>query len=413
MFEGALFPRSEYSDPSHVVLKMKNGYNIGIHFDRAAKIEIIGQGQQPRFASPPPPRVEKGLPHVAIVSTGGTIASRVDYRTGAVQPALSAADLTSVVPELASIAQIDAHILFSEYSENIGPNHWKGMAEEAAKRLTAGSDGVVISHGTDTMHYTSAALSLALQNLPVPVLLVGSQRSSDRPSSDAPSNLTGAVAMAAQSNFASVGVVMHENLSDRHIVAHQGTRVRKCHTSRRDAFQSINSQYLARYDLTNGHLEDYHNAPRRDKERRLVVRPNFDHHATLLKFHPGFNQASIDAAISNGSRGIVIEGTGLGHVSKDCYTSIRKAIKEEVPVFMTSQTIWGRVGMNVYYTGRDLLAIGVTPLEDMLAETALVKLMWVLAQSKSIDKVRNLMLNSVAGEITDRTTIAEMPKIVG
>ena len=413
VFEGALFPRSEYSDPSHVVLKMKNGYNIGIHFDRAAKMETIGQGQPPRFAAPPPPKVEKGLPHVAIISTGGTIASRVDYRTGAVQPALSAADLTSVVPELASIAQIDAHILFGEYSENIGPTHWKGMAEEAAKRITTGSDGVVISHGTDTMHYTSAALSFALQNLPVPVLLVGSQRSSDRPSSDAPSNLTGAVAMAARADFAGVGVVMHENISDRYVVAHRGTRVRKCHTSRRDAFQSINTPYLAIYDLKNGQLEDYHTAPRRDKEKRLDIKPNFDHRATLLKFHPGFNHALIDAAVSNGSRGIVFEGTGLGHVSKDCYASIRKAIKEDVPIFMTSQTIWGRVDMNVYYTGRDLLGIGVTPLEDMLAETALVKLMWVLAQSKSMEKVRNLMLDRVAGEMTDRTKIAEMPKIAG
>ncbi len=411
-FEGALFPRSEYSDPNHIVLKMKNGYNIGIHFDRAAKIEVVGEGPQPHFAKPSSTPQNPALPKVSIVSTGGTIASRVDYRTGAVQPALTAADLASVVPELGSIAQINAHVLFSEYSENIGPRHWKSIAQEIGKRIQSGADGIVVSHGTDTMHYTSAALSFTLQNLPIPVLLVGAQRSSDRPSSDAASNLTGAVAIAATANLAAVGVVMHQGLSDRYIVAHRGTRVRKCHTSRRDAFQSINSHYLARYDLQKRALENIEGNAKRDKKRIVTVKPDFDHHASLLKFHPGFDDQLIDASISSGTRGIVFEGTGLGHVSKNCYDSIRKALKHDVPVFMTSQTIWGRVDMNVYYTGRDLLSIGVTPLDDMLGETALVKLMWVLAQSKSVDKIRQMMLTPVAGEISDRSTITEAQTIV-
>jgi glutamyl-tRNA(Gln) amidotransferase subunit D len=407
VFEGALFPRSEYSDPSHIVLKMKNGYNIGIHFERTEKIEVIGQGEKPHFSKPPPPSKHPGLPKVAIISTGGTIASRVDYRTGAVQPALTAADLASVVPELASIAEIDAHILFSEYSENIGPTHWKDLAEEVAKRIADGADGIVVSHGTDTMHYTSAALSFALQNLPVPVLLVGAQRSSDRPSSDAASNLAGAVAMAAGANLAVVGVTMHQDLSDRYIVAHTGTRVRKCHSSRRDAFKSINSNPLARYDLQSRQIEELDDAPRRNETQRVQVKPHFDQHACLLKFHPGFNPAIIDDAVSAGARGIVFEGTGLGHVSKHCYDSIKKALKHDILVFMTSQTIWGRVDMNVYYTGRDLLNLGVTPLEDMLSETAIVKLMWVLAQTKAPEKVREMMLQLLAGEITERTFIME------
>ncbi len=407
VFEGALFPRSEYADSSHIVLKMKNGYNIGIHFERTEKIQVIGQGEKPHFTKPPQPMKHLGLPGVAIISTGGTIASRVDYRSGAVQPALTAADLASVVPELASVAEIDAHILFSEYSENIGPTHWKGLAEEAAKRMTDGADGIVVSHGTDTMHYTSAALSFALQNLPIPVLLVGAQRSSDRPSSDAASNLTGAVAMAARANFATVGVTMHQDLSDRYIVAHKGTRVRKCHTSRRDAFKSINSNPLARYDLQTKQIEELDEAPKRSKTRRVVVKPHFDQHAHLLKFHPGFNPAIIEGLLSTGARGIIFEGTGLGHVSKQCYDSIKKAVKQDVPVFMTSQTIWGRVDMNVYYTGRDLLNLGLTPLEDMISETAIVKLMWVLAQTKDSDKVREMMLHPVAGEITERTSILE------
>ncbi|MEK6920217.1 MAG: Glu-tRNA(Gln) amidotransferase subunit GatD, partial [Thermoproteota archaeon] len=352
VFEGVLIPRSEYSDRSHLCLKMRNGYNIGIHLDRAEKIEVIGEGEKPHFTKPPATPKRAGLPKVTIISTGGTIASRVDYRTGAVQPALTAEDLTSVVPELSSLANIDTHILYSEYSENLTPTHWKGMAEEVAKRIGNSTDGVVISHGTDTMHYTSAALSFALQNLPVPVLVVGAQRSSDRPSSDAASNLTGATGLAAQANMAAVGLVMHQDLSDRYIVAHRGTRVRKCHTSRRDTFKSINSQPLARYDLLTRQVEILNRVPERQRTRQLELKAHFDHHAYLLKFYPGFNPALIDAAVDAGARGIVLEGTGLGHVSKQCQEPIRKALKKDVPVFMTSQTIWGRVDMSVYNNGR-------------------------------------------------------------
>jgi glutamyl-tRNA(Gln) amidotransferase subunit D len=405
VFEGILIPRSEYSDPRHIVLKMRNGYNIGISLERTEKLEIIGEGEKPHFTKPSPPPVRAGLPRVTIISTGGTIASRVDYRTGAVQPALTAADLASVVPELSSIAEVDAHILFSEYSENIGPTHWKGMAEEVAKRIADGAEGVVISHGTDTLHYTAAALSFALSDLPIPVLLVGAQRSSDRPSSDAASNLTGAVALAARADMALVSVAMHQDLSDHIILAHRGTRVRKCHTSRRDAFKSINSTPIASYDLKTGQIEMTNGVPKRDKSRKLVLKSRFDQHAYLIKFYPGFYTGIIDSAVSAGARGIVLEGTGLGHVSRQLFDSVKKALKREVPVFMTSQTIWGRVDMNVYNTGRDLLNLGVTPLEDMIAETAIVKLMWVAAQTRSAGKVREMMLQSIAGELTSRTLV--------
>jgi glutamyl-tRNA(Gln) amidotransferase subunit D len=403
VFEGTLIPRSEYEDKFHVVLKMKNGYNIGISLDRTERLEVIGEGEKPHFTKPLPHSVQSGLPKVAIVSTGGTIASRVDYRTGAVQPALTAADLASVVPELSSIAQIDAHILFSEYSENIGPTHWKVIADEVAKLILNGVEGVVISHGTDTLHYTAAALSFALVNLPIPVLLVGAQRSSDRPSSDAASNLTGAVALAARANMASVCVAMHKDLSDHIILAHRGTRVRKCHASRRDAFKSINSNPVASYDLKTGQISLTDEVPRRDGSRKPVVKSHFDSHACLIKFYPGFNPTMIDSAITHGARGIILEGTGLGHVSKQLLVPLKKAARHEIPVFMTSQTIWGRVDMNVYNTGRDLLNHEVTPLEDMLPETAIVKLMWVIAQTKSANKVREMMLDTIAGEITART----------
>jgi len=405
VFEGILIPRSEYSDQSHIVLKMKNGYNIGLSLERIRTLEVLGEGEKPHFTKPSPPPIHAELPKVSVISTGGTIASRVDYRTGAVQPALTAADLASVVPELSSIANLETHILFSEYSENIGPTHWKRMAEEVTKSISSGADGVVISHGTDTLHYTAAALSFALLNLPVPVILVGAQRSSDRPSSDAASNLTGAVAIAAKGNMGSVAIAMHSDLSDRMVVAQRGTRVRKCHSSRRDAFKSINSSPLASYDLKSGKIELTDNVPKRDKSRNLELKPHFDQHAFLIKFYPGLRPELIDAALSHNAKGIVLEGTGLGHVSRSLFDSIKRAVKQEVPVFMTSQTIWGRVDMNVYNTGRDLLALGVTPLDDMLSETAIVKLMWVTAQTRSAVKVREMMIQPVAGEITPRTLV--------
>jgi glutamyl-tRNA(Gln) amidotransferase subunit D len=198
---------------------------------------------------------------------------------------------------------------------------------------------------------------------------------------------------------------MHRDLSDHVIIAHRGTRVRKCHTSRRDAFKSINSAPLASYDLKTGQIEVTNGAQKRDRSRRLVLKSRFDQKAYLIKFYPGFSISIIDSAVSEGARGIVVEGTGLGHVSRHLFDSIKKALKQEVPVFMTSQTIWGRVDMNVYNTGRDVLNLGVTPLEDMIPETAVVKLMWVAAQTKSVSKIREMMLQPMAGEITSRTLV--------
>ena len=403
-YEGILIPRSEYGDERHIVIKIKSGYNIGIRITPTTRIEKIGVGVKPTFVPPPLPEYKPNLPKVTIVSTGGTIASRVDYRTGGVRPALSASDLYSVVPELSDIAIIHAEILFSLFSENITAKHWSKIAETVAKHIENGANGVVIAHGTDTMAYTAAALSFALQNLPVPVILVGSQRSADRPSSDAATNLMGAVAAAARAPFAEVALAMHETISDKSIVLHRGTKVRKCHTSRRDTFRSVNSAPLARVENGNVTMlvREYR---RRDPNRRLVLRPKFDEKAALIKFHPGLNPEVIEWYVGQGYRGIILEGTGLGHVSCYCFPAIRKAIGSGVIVAMTSQCIWGRVNMNVYDTGRDLLAMGVIPLEDMLPETALVKLMWALGQSEDVEEVKRLLTTNIAYEITPRTLL--------
>jgi len=400
--EGILIPRSEYGDDKHIVLKLKTGYNIGVRVTSTTKIEKIGAGTKPTFIPPSLPKQKPDLPKVTIISTGGTIASRVDYRTGAVRPALTASDLYSVVPELSEIATVDAEILFNIFSEDIASQHWSAIAKAAAKHIEKGEDGVVIAHGTDTMAYTAAALSFALQELPVPIVLVGSQRSADRPSSDAATNLTGAVVVASKAPFAEVVLAMHETPSDKAIVLHRGTKVRKCHTSRRDTFKSINTEPLAKVENNQVVMltSDFH---RRNRSKKLVLKPNFEEKVALLKFHPNFNPEVFEHLISKGYRGIVLEGTGLGHASNQCVPVIRKAVEKDVIVAMTSQCIWGRVDMNVYYRGRDLLSAGVIPLEDMLSETALVKLMWALGQSVKVEEAKKLLTTNIAHEISPRT----------
>ncbi|MEM2092741.1 MAG: Glu-tRNA(Gln) amidotransferase subunit GatD [Candidatus Bathyarchaeia archaeon] len=401
-YEGILIPRSEYGDETHVVIKLRSGYNIGVRITPETRIEKIGKGEKPAFVAPSLPEQNPTLPRVAVISTGGTIASRVDYRTGAVRPALSASDLYSVVPELSNIARIDAQILFSLYSENITPKHWTEMAETVASQIANGVDGVVIAHGTDTMGYSAAALSFALQNLPVPVVFVGSQRSSDRPSSDAALNLMAAVLAAAQAPFAEVTVAMHETTSDTSIAIHRGTRARKCHTSRRDAFKSINAQPIAKVEGSRI-LMLTENYQKRNSSKKLLLKPSFSEKVALIKFYPGINPAVIDWYVDEDYRAIVLEGTGLGHVGKQCFESIRRAVDKGVLVAMASQCIWGRVNMNVYDTGRDLQALGVIPLEDMLAEVAIVKLMWIFGQTNDLEEAKRLLKMNIAGEIADRT----------
>jgi len=402
IYEGILIPRSEYGDEKHVVIKLKSGYNVGIRITPDTKMERIGKGAKPAFATSPPPEQNPELPKVTIISTGGTIASRVDYRTGAVRPALTASDLYSVVPELADIARIDAHILFSLFSENITPKHWTEITKAVSKQISKGIDGVVIAHGTDTMGYTAAALSFALQDLPVPVILVGSQRSADRPSSDAATNLIGAVTTAGKAPFAEVAVAMHETTSDTSIMLHRGTKVRKCHTSRRDTFKSVNTTPIARVQNQKITMltEEYR---KRDSTRKLAVKSEFDEKVALIKFYPGMNPATIDWYVEKGYRGIILEGTGLGHVGSYIFKAIRNATDHNVIVGMTSQCIWGRIDMNVYDQGRDLLALGVIPLEDMLPETAAVKLMWIFGQTKDLKEAKKLFKTNIVGEISLRT----------
>jgi len=399
---GVLMPRYESASEDYIVIKLKSGYNTGIHVSKIKSVSKMPKAEAPAPAKAPEAAESKNLPKVALISTGGTIASKIDYRTGGVHAALSASELYSSVPELASHASIDPEVLLSEYSENLKPEHWTTIADKVAEKVKSDKyRGIVISHGTDTMHYTATALSFALQNLPIPVVLVGAQRSSDRPSSDASLNLRGATLFAAKSEHAGVFVAMHASTSDDAIACHVGTRVRKNHTSRRDAFESIDVTPVAL--VKNNTIEMQKSEIRLPKrsERTLAAKTKFDDKVALLKYHPGFDPKMIECA-AKGYKAIILEGTGLGHVSKECFPALKKAVDAGVMVCMTSQCIWGRVRMTVYDTGRDLLDIGVIPLSDMISETATVKAMWALTNAKDPKKA---MQENLANEISESIPI--------
>lgn len=402
---GFVMVRYEFGEPGVLVLKLGNGYNIGVRIDQTTKISKLASAVVPAFNPPPPPPPRENLPKVAVVNTGGTIASRIDYRTGGVKPALTASDLVSIFPEIAEIANVSAEILMQVVSENMTFREWVLMASRVNQLFEEGVDGVVITHGTDTMGYTAAALSFALLNPPVPVVLVGAQRSSDRPSSDAATNLTAAVYVAAKAPFAEVVVCMHGWHSDEDIYIHRGTRVVKFHTSSRGAFQSINAAPLA--VKTPAGLKTLTDEYHRRGWENYAFRTVFDDRAMLIKFYPGMNPEAVEILVEKFRlRGIILEGTGLGHVASSFIPVLKKLDEEGVFVGMTSQCRFGRVNMNVYENGRDLMRAGVTPLDNMLSETALVKLMWVLGvlgEKASLEDVRGLMQKNLCGEISGRT----------
>lgn len=400
-FEGLVMPPYELSPGETLVIKLDNGYNVGILIDAIESVEVLEKtvekpGMKFREILPK----KEGLPNVAILGTGGTIASRIDYKTGAVHPAFTAEELAKAVPEIFEMANITPRLIMNILSEDMKPEYWVKIAEEVAKALNSGEDGVVIAHGTDTMGYTVAALSFILRNLTKPVVLVGAQRSSDRPSSDAAMNLTCAVKMAT-SDVAEVMVVMHGETSDTYCLAHRGTKVRKMHTSRRDAFRSINDVPIAK--VWKDRIEFLRSDYRRRSEGEVVVDRKMEEKVVILKIYPGISGELLDFLVDRRYKGVVIEGTGLGHVPQEFIPHVQRAVEEGVAVCVTSQCLYGRVNLNVYSNGRKLLKAGAIPCEDILPETAYVKLMWILGHTNDLEEVRKMMLTNYAGEITPYT----------
>jgi glutamyl-tRNA(Gln) amidotransferase subunit D len=402
VFEGLILPRSETSDENHIVLKLVSGYNVGLRHDTIETLEQTGYREAhykiPEQEFPTDPK----HPRVKLLGTGGTIASRLDYRTGAVIPAFSPGELYGSVPELADICNLETEKLFGVFSENMGPEQYLILAEKTGEAIQQGYDGVVIGHGTDTMHHTAAALSFMVQNTPIPIVMVGSQRSSDRPSSDAAQNLINATWTAAHGPIAEVVVCMFGPTSDRYNLLHRGTRVRKMHSSYRSTFRTVGDIPLA--TVENGTItplkDDW--SPRR-KDRDVTLQPCFEERVTLTYYYPGMDADVIDALVDRGYKGIVIAGTGLGHVNRKTYPALEHAREAGVQVYMTLQTLWGFVQMHVYETGREILELGVVPLANMLPEVAYIKLGWALGvHPDDPDAVRKLMTTEIAGETTER-----------
>jgi len=398
-FSGIILPRSENDDDQHIVIKLATGYNVGIDVDTILSMKETGYKEAhykiPERDFPFTP----GLPKVKLLGTGGTIASRLDYRTGAVIPAFSPGELYGAVPELAEICNLETEKLFAVFSENMGPEQYKKLAISIGKEINKGVEGIIIGHGTDTMHHTAAALSYMLQELPIPVVMVGSQRSSDRPSSDAALNLMNAAYAAGHSDIAEVMVCMFGPTSDEYGLLHQGTRVRKMHSSYRSTFRTIGEVPIARVtrDSVIPIRESYN--PRR-KDRQVKVLPFFEERVAIVYYYPNMHPDIIDSLVENGYKGIVIAGTGLGHINKPVYPAIQRAVTQGVQIYMTVQTLWGFVHMFVYDTGRDLMSMGIVPGENLLPEVAYIKLGWALGQTTDPEQVRELMLTPIAGDIT-------------
>ena len=398
-YEGTLMP----SQTDRIVLKLKNGYNIGIRKESASLILLEKKEEQ--ISSTQKGRVQKekkgDLPNISILSTGGTIASKIDYRTGAVTSQFSADDVLSAIPELEEMAKYNCRMIYSILSENMRPSYWMELARAVHEEIKNGADGIIITHGTDTMMYTAAALSFMIDT-PVPIVLVGSQRSADRPSSDNAMNAICA-AKVATSDIAEVCVVMHGSTSDDFCYIHRGTKVRKMHTSRRDAFQSINARPIGRVEYPSREIKMFSSFVKRS-EKKLAIHEKLESKCALIKYITGASNESLLFHSGSGYKGIVIEGTGLGHVSTEWIPLIRTVTDAGIPVVMTSQCINGRVCDRVYDTGRDILKAGAIESEDMLSEVALVKLMWVLGQTHDLEKVKALMHTNIAGELTRSTT---------
>lgn len=425
VFEGLLMPRPDIGDPQVLVLKLKSGYNIGMSMTEAKISKGAGRAEDflsavPTGASVYRPKMTGGVslsnqPPIHLISTGGTIASKVDYVTGAVHPQLGADELMATIPRLASVGPLKTKSLLSLLSEDMRPEHWTAIAKGVADAFKDGAHGVVIPHGTDTMGYTAAALSFALEDLPGPVIITGSQRSPDRGSTDAPANLFSSCA-AARADWAGVAICMHADSSDRINHLHWGTRVLKAHTSMRGAFRSIGLPPIGRIDTDSGEVVVTDTAvPKRDMSRKIVLKDLFSSNAHLAWIYPGITPKTVESWAD--FDGVLLSGTGLGNApvwSSDPTSphSILPALKElhksGVVVAMASQTLGGRVNMDVYSGGRLLREAGVLGQGcDWLAETAYVKLCWALGQEKDQKKVRLILETPRQRDILARSRVED------
>jgi len=409
IYEGVLLESPE-SEKGVVLIKLGNGYNIGLNKKDITEIKKIKAGDKVvEVVGKDGMKQVSGKPNIAIIMTGGTIAAKLDSKTGGVKWLTEPSEFFKFYPEIfdkVNVAKLE--VPFMKASEDMDYKDWKKIASLVAEFLNDSNiQGVIVTHGTDTLHYTSAALSFFLRDLNKPVVLTYSQRSIDRGSSDANLNLK-CSALAAISEIAEVMLVGHANQNDDYCYAMPGTKVRKLHTSKRDAFKIVNGKPFAKIFSDRIEIMNKHNV--RDNRKKVKLDAKFEEKVALVKFYPGQDADILDYYLKNKYKGIVIEMTGLGHVatmaSRNPWTRKLKEVQDKgLIVCAVAQTINGRLDPLVYSNGRELMETGVIYLEDMLSETALVKLGWVLGHaewSKNRESVKEKMLENFAGEIGSR-----------
>ena len=408
VYEGILMPRPEILEKGYTVIKLDNGYNVGIEDSKIEKIELISKHKKLEPIKYRKAEHKKNLPTVSILSFGGTISSKIDYKTGGVYADYTAEDFIQMLPELENVANLRAEKVMGIMSEDFSPEVWQLMARRIAEELNDEKvAGVVVSQGTDTLHFSTAAVSFFLRNLNKPVVFTASQRSIDRGSSDAFLNLLCAINAASKFDGAAVVTCLHGTSNDNYCILNRGTKVRKMHTSRRDAFRPINELPFAKV-FEDGKIEILNPNYKKRNNGKVIVEDQFEKKTALVYAYPGMDPEILDYYRQKKYKGIVIAATALGHVATlnpeySLLKKLKELIDNGVPVVITTQAIYGRVHPYVYTNLRRLsLGINCIFAEDMLPETAYIKLGWVLAQAKSMDEIREMMLTNYAGEINER-----------
>src|SRR3989344_4538865 len=405
--EGILMPSS---DANVVLLKLDNGYNVGFEKKEITKMEVLLKKNEKKVQERKVIQ-DENLPIISILHTGGTIASKVDYRTGGVVASFSPAELVEMFPELQTIANIDSELISQMWSDDLRFAHFSLIAKKIEEHIKKGTKGIIIGMGTDNLAVAAAALSFIVEASPVPIIFVGAQRSSDRGSSDAAMNLVCAAEFITKTDFGGVAICMHETASDETCSILPAAKTYKLHSSRRDAFKPINADPLARINFKTKKIE-FIQKEYPQKSAKLILRPNMEEKVGLLKIHVNMFPEQFEFFADKRYKGLVIEGTGLGHtpgqtpnpeaaLHKKIYPAIKKLIDSGCIVVMATQCLFGGVNMNVYDKGRDLLHLGVIPGKDMLANTALVKLSWLLG-NYSKEEAKKMVGENLRGEINER-----------
>lgn len=391
-----------------ITIKLNNGYNMRF---RKSRVRIIEERDRIKIHEEQPRNIRDASgPHICILGTGGTILSKIDYRTGGVHPSQQFPKTLKNDFEKKGGTRIRFRSIMNKLSEDMIPDDWKKIALETVKGFEEKASGVVVLHGTDTIHYSSAALSFFLQDLPGPVILTGSMRSTDRPSSDSFQNLTDSLTAASSGLFPGVYVLSRQNLDDGESVIYPGTRVRKIHTTRRDAVRSIDGSPVM--VLNDGKIISH---PHENTERPMSkpkIRGEIDPTVPMLWLSPATKESDLKD-LFEANKASVIVGTGLGHIRSDLIPTVKKYVEKERIIVLASSCIFGRVELEVYSTGRNLRDAGIIDSGPMTPETAHVKLMWSMGTFlKTGEDPLTLFRTNISGEWDPiRPYISPNPKI--